>query len=216
MSTFKFFSRFTLVGLLIISQVASAARLSVLYGGGSGGSNKNYVRVFVTSTAYDGNLGGIAGADAKCQARADGASLGGTWKAMISDGSTNAISRVLNRTKPVFTIAGKLAWNPSQQVILGGDTNPAYGAGSLPFGAGLIASAINITELGTTPAAYIVWTGTNTNGQVVGTSHCSNWTSNSSGISAYYGNASSVSSIWITQNVSPCNNSYRLYCLEDE
>jgi hypothetical protein len=217
MSTFKFFSRFTLAGLLIVSQVASAARLSVLYGGGSGGSNKNYVRVFVTSTTYDGNLGGIAGADAKCQARADAASLGGTWKAMISDGSTNASSRILNRTKPVFTISGKLAWNPSQQVILGGDTNPANGYGSLPFGgAGIVGSAINITELGTAPAAYVVWAATNTNGLVQGTSHCSNWTSNSSGISGYYGNASATNATWISQNVSPCNNSYRLYCLEDE
>src|SRR5207248_2675590 len=42
-------------------------------------------RVFVTSVMYDGNLGGLAGADAKCQARATAASLSGTYKAWLSD-----------------------------------------------------------------------------------------------------------------------------------
>ncbi len=205
------------ISLLTTSHISSAARLSVLFGGsGSGSNGKSYVRVFVTSTTYDGNLGGITGADAKCQARADAASLGGTWKAIISDSTTNAIGRVLNRTKPVFTIAGKLAWNPSQQVILGGDTNAVYGSGALPFGPGVIASAIYTTELGTTPGSAPVWTATNTAGVTQGTSHCSNWTSNSSGLSGYYGNASSNSNIWIVQNVLTCNNTNRLYCLEDE
>src|SRR3989344_7858176 len=45
--------------------------------------------VFLTSTIYDGNLGGISGADAKCQARANTFNLGGTWKAWISDSNTN-------------------------------------------------------------------------------------------------------------------------------
>lgn len=215
MSTFKFFSRFTLAGLLIVSQVASAARLSVLYGGGSGGSNKNYVRVFVTSTTYDGNLGGIAGADAKCQARANAASLGGTWKAIISDSTTNAIDRFLFRTKPVFNLAGKLTWNPGQQVLLGGDTNPVNGYGALPFGPGVIASVVGTTELGTDPATPWVWTGTNSNGAALSTYTCSNWTSNAS-VSGYYGNAGSKATSWITQNAAGCSNTYRLYCLEDE
>ena len=34
-------------------------------------------RVFVTSLKYDGNLGGLVGADAACQELADGAALGG-------------------------------------------------------------------------------------------------------------------------------------------
>jgi hypothetical protein len=215
MSTFKFFSRFTLAGLLIVSQVASAARLSVLYGGSSGGSNKNYVRVFVTSTTYDGNLGGIAGADAKCQARADAASLGGTWKAMISDGSTDAIDRFLYRTKPTFTVAGKLTWNPSHQVILGGDSIAVYGSGSLPYGTGVIATAVRTTEFGTDPAAFLVWTGTKSDGTAAA-NHCLNWTTNSSGNNGHYGNASAKTSGWTYTSYTTCNNTYRLYCLEDE
>src|ERR1051326_3970478 len=41
-------------------------------------------RVFVSSTTYDGNLGGFDGAAAKCQAVATAAGLGGTWAAWIS------------------------------------------------------------------------------------------------------------------------------------
>lgn len=40
-------------------------------------------RIFVTSETYDGDLGGIAGADAICQGHADAASLGGTWRALL-------------------------------------------------------------------------------------------------------------------------------------
>jgi hypothetical protein len=54
-------------------------------------------RVFITSTAYSGDLreggtgSGIGGADAKCQARAQAVGLTGTYKAWLS-GSTAASS----------------------------------------------------------------------------------------------------------------------------
>ena len=41
--------------------------------------------VFVSSQTYDGNLGGLAGADAKCQGLADAAGLKGTFKALLLD-----------------------------------------------------------------------------------------------------------------------------------
>ena len=53
-------------------------------------------RVFVTSATYHGNLGGLAGGDAECQSLANAASLGGIWKAWLSDSSTNAIDRILD------------------------------------------------------------------------------------------------------------------------
>lgn len=43
------------------------------------------VTAFVTSTTYDGNLGGAAGADAKCQARATAAGLAGSYSAWIAE-----------------------------------------------------------------------------------------------------------------------------------
>jgi hypothetical protein len=45
-------------------------------------------RVFVTSSKHDGDLGGLAGADARCQARADEALLGGKFMAYMIDDDT--------------------------------------------------------------------------------------------------------------------------------
>ncbi|MFO0674362.1 MAG: DUF1554 domain-containing protein [Polyangiaceae bacterium] len=62
-------------------------------------------RIFLTSTVYDGNLGGLAGADAKCQARADAASLGGTWKAILSTRTVDARDHV-DGTVPRYNVDG--------------------------------------------------------------------------------------------------------------
>ena len=87
--------------------------------GGSGGASVK--RVFVTSTTYSGNLGGVSGADNKCQLHADAASLGGTWKAWISGGSANAIDRIadvgpwylVDRTTKVFNNKANLQTTPA-------------------------------------------------------------------------------------------------------
>ncbi len=50
--------------------------------------------VFVTSTHHDGNLGGLAGADAICAARAQAAGLPGTYRAWLSTASESALSRL--------------------------------------------------------------------------------------------------------------------------
>lgn len=51
-------------------------------------------RVFVTSSSYSGNLGGLSGADEKCQQAADGANLGGTWMALLASRNVGALERV--------------------------------------------------------------------------------------------------------------------------
>lgn len=42
--------------------------------------------IFLTSTVFDGNLGGVDGADAKCQAAATAGELAGVFKAYIGEG----------------------------------------------------------------------------------------------------------------------------------
>jgi hypothetical protein len=49
--------------------------------------------MFVTSTTQTGNLGGLAGADAICQARAQAGGRAGTYKAWISTSTVNANTR---------------------------------------------------------------------------------------------------------------------------
>ena len=66
-------------------------------GGGNGGGSaalETRLRVFVTSAAYDGNLGGLMGADALCASAAKAANKGGTWKAFLSSPTEDAITRM--------------------------------------------------------------------------------------------------------------------------
>jgi hypothetical protein len=51
-------------------------------------------RVFVTSLMYDGNLGGLRGADANCAARAAAGGLRGEFRAWLSDGATGAYAHI--------------------------------------------------------------------------------------------------------------------------
>jgi hypothetical protein len=50
--------------------------------------------MFTTSTTYSGNLGGLVGADAKCQERARAAGLSGTFIALLSTSQASAFSRI--------------------------------------------------------------------------------------------------------------------------
>jgi hypothetical protein len=69
-------------------------------------------RVFVTSTVYTGNLGGSAGADDKCQERADAAGLGGTFKAWLSATGTgnSAFDRLSHASVPYVRVDDASRW----------------------------------------------------------------------------------------------------------
>ncbi|NUN04819.1 MAG: DUF1554 domain-containing protein [Bdellovibrio sp.] len=210
--TFFTFGSFAIA--LFISLPASAARLSVLFGGSSGSSG-GHARMFVTSTTYDGNLGGIAGADAKCQARADAASLGGTWKAIISDSTTSAKSRMKLRLKPVFNLAGELMWNPAVPLMVSNDS--VISTVAAPWGSTVSSIANNpeITELGTLVSGTTsVWTGT-TRAGLSHSGHCTNWTSNGA-VTGIIGSTDVTTVSWIFTTSGNCTSSYRLFCLEDE
>ncbi|NUN04818.1 MAG: DUF1554 domain-containing protein [Bdellovibrio sp.] len=204
----------------MITTTASAARLSVIFTGGSGGSERTYARAFITSTTYDGNLGGIAGADAKCQARANAASLGGTWKAIISDSTTNAQSRMKFRTKPVYDLAGRLLWNPAQGVTHSNDSytmyipSPFYSPGQTVVGAPTMASGLRTTELGGT-ATNETWSGSDPYGAAVANTHCTNWSTTAG--NGFVGRADTVTQTWIYYTTRSCATAtLSLYCLEDE
>ena len=156
--------------------------------------------VFITSTTYNGNLGGLSGADAKCQARADTAGLGGAWKAWLSDSLESPSSRF------------DTAHNYSYRLFDG--TLVANGWGDLTDNS--IASRINLDENGTLQANKYVWTNTYPNGSVLlSTAYtCMDWTNASSSIT-YVGYNLYTTWRW-TQYDRPvfCYDSYPLYCFE--
>jgi cysteine-rich repeat protein len=56
--------------------------------------------VFTTSAMYDGNLGGVSGANAKCAAIASTENFGGTFKAWISDSSDSPSTTFVQSAVP--------------------------------------------------------------------------------------------------------------------
>src|SRR5262249_49338283 len=74
--------------------------------------------LFVTGTRYPADLGGLQGADAKCQAAAEAVRLSGTFRALIATSASAATGRV-NVYGPVVNAAGAMIasgsdalWNP--------------------------------------------------------------------------------------------------------
>ncbi len=70
----------------LLAMTSVAALLTAI--AGAAYADQHEKTVFVTSAAFKGNLGGLTGADAKCQAEADGpASIvpSGTYLAWLSD-----------------------------------------------------------------------------------------------------------------------------------
>ena len=66
----------------------------------------------MTSTTYKaGDLGGLAGADAKCQARAMAAGLTGTFRAWLSDATNSPSSRFPQDAGPYLLVNGGLVAN---------------------------------------------------------------------------------------------------------
>lgn len=154
-------------------------------------------RVFVTSMFWNGNLGGAAGADAKCAAAATAAGLSGTFLAWIGTASTSPAARLTHSTVPYYRMDG---------------TTPrifAYNWDDLVDGTSI---AVAESEYGTPQADVYVWTGATNAGATEG-HDCSGWTSDSFG-TGMAGNASAGATFSTWYGASPCSTSAHLYCFE--
>jgi len=158
-------------------------------------------RVFVTSTTYDGNLGGLEGADAKCQERANAANLGGQWKAWLSDTNTSAASRITHSNNSYKLLNGNVIANNWEDLIDGS-----------------IQNSINLDEFKRVPSYQsCVWTSTATNGNFLPKSAnltaCSDYTSADANYS-WCGHNGSKDFNWTKWSTDVCSNSSPLYCFE--
>jgi hypothetical protein len=157
-------------------------------------------RVFLTSGTYQGNLGGLVGADAKCQVSAEKVSLGGIWKAWLSDDKI-AVNTRLSQANVYYQrldgIGVALGWN---DLIDGSLLNP-----------------INVTENKTVVNTGWAWTGSTAYGQIMppttlGT-NCANWTSTTSGTGST-GAFSRIDQGWSEEGAFGCYIAKPLYCVE--
>ena len=163
--------------------------------------------VFVTNGQFTGDLGGLVGADAKCQAAADDASLGGTFQAWLSDGDPDpdypgSVSTPTNRWD---TLAQNLYFMIGGRPIAANYTD-------LLLRLKLLESP-QITETGA-PVFDFVWTGTSGHGTLIGEG-CDDWTSEDGAVTGWAGDPQRVDGGWTTGGGAfSCNTPLHLYCFE--
>lgn len=128
---------------------------------------------FVTSTGsgnMGGNLGGLAGADAKCQSLAAAAGVGGrTWRAYLSVAGTNARDRI-----------GAGPWYNQKGVMIAANVAGLH-TNNIPA-----ANAIDQTGAVVPANEHDILTGSNADGSANG-STCQGWTSNANNQKAIVG-----------------------------
>jgi hypothetical protein len=122
--------------------------------------------IFVSSVSYSANLGGLDGADAKCQGLAQVAGLPGTFKAWLSDKKTAARDRLTHADVPYKLVDGTVIAKSWAELT-----------------SGTLAHGIYKTEKGSSPPAQqnarcypSAWTFTDQYGGIENMGDCKGWT----------------------------------------
>lgn len=156
----------------------------------------NSQRAFVTSMTYPGfSIGGLTGGDALCSARAVAAGLGGTWRAILSDGSTDAADRI-PVTRPIVNMSGATIATSSGDLW---DTS--------------LGAPIRYDEFGADVGADYAWTGTHEQGWAL-SDRCGDWASASG--TGRLGATNATDDTWAySYSDRGCSQAARLYCVEE-
>lgn len=171
--------------------------------------------LFVTSAAYDGDLGGVSGGDLKCQAAAAAAGLphANQYRAWLSDDFQSPAGRLKqwNSAVPLILVGGLVVASDIPELVLDG---PRIG--------------VSRTEFGTSLFEESMWTNTSSYGEIFSViDHCDGWTSSGPQLSARIGlNALAVEDgpawqiwraerLWTSYGVRKCNEIAHLYCVDD-
>jgi hypothetical protein len=164
--------------------------------GGDGGCvpSAGNKRVFVTSDFFTaGRFGGLRGADGICQAAADGISLGGCWRAWLSDAATAAPERICPGGP----------WHNMRGAIVASDCGDLLN--------GDLQSPIGFTQ-NAVPVSVGVWTGADASGAMA--ADCLGWTSEDPAQEGLQGVSDASSASWTASGVTTCNDVGSFYCFE--
>ena len=167
-------------------------------------------RLFVTHDAYSGSMTasqggspGLLGGDSLCTNLANGAHIGGIWRAWLSDANNDAIDRITG-AGPWKRMDGQVAFADRAALLVG----PAV--------------PINLDQTNTrVPINSGVWTGTAANGRyasktTLGKGNCDDWTNSSSTgqPSGEVGDTETLDGGWTDIADHECFVGARLYCFE--
>lgn len=164
--------------------------------------------LFLSSATYTGNLGGLAGADAKCQSLANATpALGGkTFKAWLSNSVISARDRLTHATVPYKLVGGATVANNWSDLV----------DGTLAVTPNIDEGRHSIGTVEQTGAGTFVWTNSYANGAIQTTNlpdTCQNWTTTASpfGVGGFF---TLTTSRWSHSAALECAKSARLYCME--
>lgn len=158
---------------------------------------------FVTSSSFNGNLGGLAGADLKCKTAAKSLAFrppDTKWRAWLSDGSNSPAQRL------DVDFMGEYR-RPDGKLI-------AQGWAGLTTG--FISSPMLITEeVGSLDPLAKAWTNTLLNGEQNSSNHCKKWTYSAGDELGNNGRTNSQTATWTNFISSFCFEELHIYCFED-
>ncbi len=154
-------------------------------------------RVFVTSQLFEGNLGGLAGADALCNSLAAAAGRSEPFVAWLADSSQHPAGRFDQDGGPYRLYDGTVIADDWADLIDGALDAP-----------------IDRTEMGPASGAIRAWTNVQSNGTSAGSSHCADWSSDSA--LGRVGDRTASDGTWTDKEVDFfCGSLARLYCFEE-
>lgn len=165
---------------------------------------KEFRRVFVTSKVFTGDLGGLAGADEKCQEAAVQAGLPGIYRAWLSTPASSSANLLLHSSVPYRDLNDiEIASNWADLVD------------------GTLKNGIYVSELGGPPGVGVhsclensrpVWTNTQSDASTYTPDmHCENW--DGAGV-GFAGLAGDINSLWTVGCMANCGEEAALYCFE--
>ena len=153
--------------------------------------------VFVTSTGYAANLGGLAGAKALCQSAAASGGLPGSYVPWLATSAAN----------PAATLGAARGWIRPDGLPFA-DTLGASDGGTTGLLNGQVYYPPEVDELGSIASSPNVWTGAFTG---AADSTCGNWTSSDAGAGGVGVNYEGSTGWWQAAQ-GPCNSILGIYC----
>ena len=183
----------------LLTMISAAALLTAV--GGPAYADQHEKTVFVTSVSFNGNLGGLAGADAICQAEADGpASIvpSGTYLAWLSDGTDSPDTRFTRSAHPYTLPDGtKIAEDFSDMTD------------------GSILHTFNIDPTGKPLGKQRIWTGTRTDGTTAESFlTCGGWVEAYVYSKGMVGSTMKTGTLWSSRAYDRCERSHKLACFQ--
>jgi hypothetical protein len=161
--------------------------------------------VFVTSTTYTGNLGGLAGADQKCNTRAAAANLPGTYMAWISTNQGTPAARFVHSSVPYLLPDGNKVADDWFDLVDGSldfaMARNEFGAAS-PDTGGNCENSVRLARTGTTSAGS------------QGPNICNHFTSADVNALGTAGRSTSQTGTWSNCGPIACNIVLPIYCFQ--